>query len=245
VITLSLWSLWRAASPSPELPTPSNEFGPVVQQLEDALPTALLVLDLLGVFFFAVSGSLLAARRHFDIVGSLFLAFLAGLGGGVVRDLIINQDVPNAFSNPLYLIPPTLAAAVVYARMVRHDRMRRTLLVFDAAGLALFCVTGARTALAAGITPVMAVLLGMSTAVVGGLLRDVVANEVPEIFNPQGLYAVPALFGAALTSLLWWMGWFNVFTAGLVMVAVFTFRLVSLRKRWMAPYADRGITAGG
>lgn len=237
MISLALWG----ASPSPELPSPSNQLDPVVEQLESALPTLLLVLDLLGVFFFAVSGSLLAARRHFDIIGSMFLAFFAGLGGGVVRDLIINEDVPNSFSNPLYLLPPLLAAGLVYVRLIRQDRMRRALLVFDAAGLALFCVTGTRTALAAGITPVMAIVLGVTTAVVGGLLRDVTANEVPEIFNPRGLYAVPALFGAALTALLWWLGWFNVFTAGLIMIAVFAFRLASLRHRWTAPYADRGI----
>lgn len=203
------------------------------------LEALLLVLDLLGVFFFAVSGSLLAARRQFDLVGSLFLAFLAGLGGGVVRDLIINEDVPNAFANPLYLIPPALAAGLVYFRLVTQGRLRRTLLVFDAAGLALFCVTGTRTALAAGIEPIMAILLGMATGVVGGLLRDVVANEVPEIFNRHGLYAVPALFGAGLSSLLWTLDVFNWLTAALVMLAVFTFRLVSFRMGWMAPNAAR------
>ncbi|MDI3330174.1 MAG: TRIC cation channel family protein [Micrococcus sp.] len=237
MITLALWR----ASVDPEIPSPSEELDPVVEQVESALPTLLLILDLLGVFFFAVSGSLLAARRHFDIIGSLFLAFFAGLGGGVVRDLIINEDVPNAFSNPLYLLPPLLAAALVYVRLIRQDRMRRALLVFDAAGLALFCVTGTRTALAAGITPVMAVVLGVTTAVVGGLLRDVTANEVPEIFNPRGLYAVPALFGAALSALLWSLGWFTWLTAALIVVAVFVFRVASLRRRWMAPYADRGI----
>ena len=204
------------------------------------LDTLLLVLDLLGVFFFAVSGSLLAARRQFDLIGSVFLAFLAGLGGGVVRDLIINEDVPHAFANPLYLIPPALAAALVYFRLVTQGRLRRTLLVFDAAGLALFCVTGTRTALAAGIEPIMAILLGVATGVVGGLLRDVVANEVPEIFNRHGLYAVPALFGAGLSSLLWTLDLFDWLTAALVMLAVFAFRLVSFRMRWMAPNAARG-----
>ncbi|MGM7666692.1 trimeric intracellular cation channel family protein [Microbacterium sp. A93] len=203
------------------------------------LETLLLVLDLLGVFFFAVSGSLLAARRQFDLIGSLFLAFLAGLGGGVVRDLIIDEGVPYAFSNPLYLIPPALAAGLVYFRLVTQGRLRRTLLVFDAAGLALFCVTGTRTALAAGIEPIMAILLGMVTGVVGGLLRDVVANEVPEIFNRHGLYAVPALFGAGLSSLLWTLDAFNWLTAALVMLAVFAFRLISFRMGWVAPNAAR------
>ena len=203
------------------------------------LDSLLLVLDLWGVFFFAVSGCLLAVRRQFDIIGSVFLAFLAGLGGGVVRDLIIDDGVPNAFANPLYLIPPAVAAALVYFRLITQGRLRRTLLVFDAAGLALFCVTGTRTALSAGIEPIMAILLGVATGVVGGLLRDVVANEVPEIFNRHGLYAVPALLGAGLSSLLWTLDVFNWLTAALVMMAVFAFRLISLRRRWMAPNAAR------
>ncbi|WP_313817533.1 trimeric intracellular cation channel family protein [Citricoccus sp.] len=203
------------------------------------LDSLLLILDLSGVFFFAVSGCLLAARRQFDIIGSVFLAFLAGLGGGVVRDLIIDDGVPNAFANPLYLIPPAVAAALVYFRLITQGRLRRTLLVFDAAGLALFCVTGTRTALAAGIEPAMAILLGVATGVVGGLLRDVVANEVPEIFNRHGLYAVPALFGAGLSSLLWTLDIFNWLTAALVMGAVFAFRVISLRRRWVAPNAAR------
>ncbi|NUL44536.1 trimeric intracellular cation channel family protein [Cellulosimicrobium funkei] len=203
------------------------------------LEALLLVLDLCGVFFFAVSGSLLAARRQFDLIGSVFLAFLAGLGGGVVRDLIIDDGVPHAFADPLYLIPPAVAAVLVYFRIITQGRLRRTLLVFDAAGLALFCVTGTRTALAAGIEPITAVLLGVSTAVVGGILRDVVANEVPELFNRHGLYAVPALLGASLSSLLWTLDMFTWLTAALVAVAVFALRLTSLRRRWMAPNATR------
>lgn len=208
--------------------------APLAPEYVDGL---LVLLDLLGVFFFAVSGSLLAARRQFDLVGSLFLAFLAGLGGGVVRDLIINERVPHAFSNPLYLIPPVLAATLVYTRLISQGRLRRTLLTFDAAGLALFCVMGTRTALSAGIEPIMATLLGVSTGVVGGLLRDVVANEVPELFNRHGLYAVPAMLGAALSSVLWVLDIFNWLTASLVMLAVFAFRIASLLRRWHAPHS--------
>lgn len=199
----------------------------------------LMILDLAGIFFFAVSGSLLAARRNFDIVGSLILGSLAGLGGGVVRDLVINQGVPGAFADPIYLLPPILAAVLVFAHALGVQRYRRTLLVFDAAGLALFCVTGTLTALAAHLHPVSAALLGVTTAVGGGLLRDVVANEVPQLFNPRGVYAVPAMFGAGLTSVLSVSGLLNPVVGIGVAMLVFTLRILSLRYGWRIPLAGR------
>src|SRR4051794_11364956 len=96
-----------------------------------------LVLDLLGTFFFAISGCLLAARRGFDIVGSLLLGSLTGLGGGVVRDVIIGV-APTAFAQPVYMVPPVAAALLVYFLVQHVERFSRTLLVFDAGGLALF-----------------------------------------------------------------------------------------------------------
>ncbi|GAA1919756.1 trimeric intracellular cation channel family protein [Arthrobacter gandavensis] len=199
----------------------------------------LLILDLAGIFFFAVSGSLLAARRNFDIVGSLMLGSFVGLGGGVIRDLIINQGVPLAFSKPVYLLPPLLAAILVFTHALGVQRYRRTLLVFDAAGLALFCVTGTLTAHQAGLNPVSAALLGVTTAVGGGLLRDVVANEVPQVFNPRGVYAIPALLGAGLVSLFTALGVFGPVLGIAVAALVFTLRILSLRYGWRIPLAGR------
>ncbi len=156
------------------------------------LAEVLLALELIGTFAFAVSGALLAAKKGVDIIGSLLLASLAGLGGGVIRDVILNEGVPTAFAAPQYLIPVVVAVTAVYVRAIREDRLRRTLLVFDAVGLSVFCVMGTSIAFAAGLNPVAAALLGLTTAVGGGILRDVVANEIPEIFNPKGVYAVPS-----------------------------------------------------
>ena len=205
----------------------------------------LLILDLAGIFFFAVSGSLLAARRNFDIVGSLLLGSFVGLGGGVVRDLIINQGVPKAFADPIYLLPPLLAAILVFSHALGVQRYRRTLLVFDAAGLALFCVTGTLTAPAAHLHPVSAALLGVTTAVGGGLLRDVVANEVPQLFNPRGVYAVPAMLGAGLASCLSVWGLFNPAVGIAVALLVFALRILSLRYGWRIPLAGRTEASAG
>ena len=196
-----------------------------------------LALDLLGVFFFAVSGSLLAVRREFDIVGSLLLGTCVGLGGGILRDVIIDAGVPRAFDSPIYLVPPVVAAVVVYFFAHAVQRFHNLLLTFDAAGMALFSVTGTLVALAAGMNPTAAAILGVVTAVGGGVIRDVVANDVPQIFRARGLYAIPALIGAALTSLASWAGWFGVGTGTAIAAVVFALRMVSLRYRWGAPPA--------
>jgi uncharacterized membrane protein YeiH len=195
-----------------------------------------LVLDLLGTFFFAISGCLLAARRGFDIVGSLLLGSLTGLGGGVVRDLIIGV-APTAFVRPAYLVPPAAAVLLVYFLVHHVERFPRTLLVFDAGGLALFCITGTAKALDAGLNPVAAALLGVTTGVGGGLLRDVVANRDPQLFNPRDIYAVPALLGSALITALWHLGLFNPVSEVCVAAVVFTLRLLSLRYGWRIPHA--------
>lgn len=205
-----------------------------------AFEAAPVWLDLLGVFFFAVSGSLLAVRKDIDIVGSLLLASLVGLGGGIIRDLILAGGPPAAFSNPAYLVPPLLATVLVYSLYTSVARFTSLLTLFDAGGLALFCMTGTVKALDAGMNPVAAALLGVITAAGGGLLRDVTANEVPELFNPRDIYALPAFLGAALTTVLWVVGAFNVFTAAGIATVVFTFRVLAWRRSWQAPLAVHG-----
>ncbi|MDP5227483.1 MULTISPECIES: TRIC cation channel family protein [Arthrobacter] len=200
----------------------------------------LQALDLLGVFFFAVSGSLLAARKGFDVIGSLLLACLVGMGGGVVRDVILAVGIPSAFNDPVYLIPPVLAAALVYVLFNSVQRYTSLLTLFDAAGLALFCISGTLKAITYGANPVTAVLLGVTTAVGGGVLRDITANEVPSLFNAREIYALPAFVGAALTALVWNLGWFTIVTGPAIAALVFVFRVVAWRRHWCVPLAVRG-----
>jgi uncharacterized membrane protein YeiH len=101
-------------------------------------------------------------------------------------------------------------------------------------------MTGTLKALATGLNPVASVLLGVTTAVGGGLLRDVTANEVPQLFNPKDIYALPAFLGAAMTAVLSVVGVFNVLTAAMIAAAVFTFRVLAWRRSWQAPLAVRG-----
>lgn len=197
----------------------------------------LLVVELLGVFCFAVSGCLLAATRSFDIVGSVVLGGLAGLGGGITRDVIIDADVPASFDRPVYLLAVVAAVLVVRAGWITPGRLRRSILLVDAGGLALFCVSGTLIALAAGFNPVGATLMGVTTACGGGVLRDVVAREVPVILKPDsGLYAVPAAVGAGLVALLASLGLNPDHLVGPAEIAViglvFGIRVLALRLRW-------------
>ncbi|MHA7208770.1 trimeric intracellular cation channel family protein [Arthrobacter sp. MDT1-65] len=197
-----------------------------------------LAADLLGVFFFAVSGSLLAARKGFDLVGSLLLASLASLGGGVARDLIIDVP-PAAFTEPVYLLPPLLATVVVFFVFSGVERVKRVLVLFDAAGLALFCITGTVKALDVGLHPVSAILLGVTTAVGGGLLRDVVANEIPQLFDPRDIYALPAMLGATIVTVLYLTESFTLVTGTVAASLVFSLRVLAWRYGWHAPLAAR------
>jgi uncharacterized membrane protein YeiH len=195
-----------------------------------------LALDLLGTFFFAISGSLLAAQRGFDIIASLLLGSLTGLGGGVIRDLVIGAP-PAAFAEPVHFVAPALAAVLVFFLSGLVQRFSRTLLVFDAGGLAVFCTTGTVTALSAGMNPTAAILLGVTTGVGGGLMRDVVANRDPQLFNPNDLYAVPAFIGAVLIAGLWYLGWYGPVALYAVTAVVFAFRVLSLHFGWRIPHA--------
>ncbi len=195
-----------------------------------------LALDLLGTFFFALSGSLLAVKRGFDIVASLLLGSLTGLGGGVLRDLIIGRT-PAAFDEPIHLLPPVIAMIVMFYLSGHVQRYWKTILMFDAVGLAVFCTTGSVIALDFGMNPPAALLLGVTTAVGGGLMRDVVANHDPQLFNPRDLYAVPAFAGAGMIVLLWQLGWEGPIALYSVTVAVLVFRLLSLQFKWRVPNA--------
>ena len=177
-------------------------------------------LDLLGVLAFAVSGNLLAARKNIDIMGSLVLGLCAGLGGGIMRDVILGR-LPNSLQEPIYLIPPVVTALTVYLLGQRALHARVPIVAFDALGLGVFATTGTTIAMDAGLPFASALLLGVLTAVGGGMIRDVLANEIPAVFNGSDLYIIPAIVGAGLTALLWGIGWFELWVALVIAVLVF------------------------
>jgi uncharacterized membrane protein YeiH len=159
-------------------------------------PTLILVLNLAGTFVFGLSGGLAAVRAKLDLFGVVVLAAVVGLAGGITRDLLIGVP-PATFRDWRYLAAAGAAGLTCYFARPALERLTRSVLVFDAVGLGLFCVTGATKALDYGVGPVAAVLLGAITGIGGGILRDVLLREVPTVLR-HDLYAIPALLGAGV-----------------------------------------------
>src|SRR3954468_10564217 len=159
-------------------------------------PTLILALNLVGTFVFGLSGGLAAVRGRLDLFGVVVLSAVVGLAGGITRDLLIGTP-PATFRDWRYLAAAAAAGLACYFGRPVLERLQRSVLVFDAVGLGLFCVTGASKALDFGVGPVPAVLLGAITGIGGGILRDVLLSDVPIVLR-QDLYAIPAMLGAAV-----------------------------------------------
>jgi uncharacterized membrane protein YeiH len=160
----------------------------------------LLGLDLVGTFVFALSGATAGVKPRLDFFGVLVMSFAAANSGGIARDLLIGAVPPAAVSDWRYLAVSLLAGAITFYWHPVIDWLRSPVLVFDGAGLALFAVSGTQKALAFGLNPIMAALLGMLTGIGGGIVRDVLLAEVPMVLRSD-LYAVAALSGAAVVAI--------------------------------------------
>ncbi len=196
--------------------------------------TLLVVLDLCGIFVFATTGALVGVRKRLDVFGVLVLAGTTGLGGGLLRDVLIGATPPAALADWRYLIVPVVAGVVTFLFHPAVGRFERVITVFDAAGLGLFGVTGALKALEYGLGPVPAALLGMITGIGGGIARDLLAGRVPVVFSSE-LYATPALLAATWAVLAegWGLSVVLVTIPGVVLC--FGLRILALRRNWHAP----------
>lgn len=201
-----------------------------------AIKTLVLTLDLIGTFVFALSGATAGARRRLDIFGVLVLSFVAANSGGIVRDLLIGATPPAAIKDWRYLAVSLLAGMVIFFWYPIINRLRNAVLLFDGAGLALFCVAGAQKALVFGLDPVMAALLGMLTGIGGGIARDVLLNEVPAVFRSD-IYAVAALAGAGIVVLGDALRLPTAATACAGAAVCFGLRLAAIRFGWHLPTA--------
>lgn len=199
----------------------------------------LLVLDLIGTFVFALSGGVAGVKERLDLFGVLVLSFAAASAGGIMRDLLIGAVPPAAISDWRYLAVSLIAGLVVFFSYPISERVRNLrnhVLVFDAAGLALFAVAGTQKALGFGLNPVMAALLGVLTAIGGGMLRDVLVAQVPTVLRAE-LYAVAALAGAVVVVVGHVMNLSPTATAIAGALLCFGIRFVAIRRGWRLPVA--------
>jgi Predicted membrane protein len=199
----------------------------------------LRVLDLAGTFVFALSGAVAGVRQRLDLFGVLVLSFAAASAGGIMRDLLIGAVPPAAIKDWRYLGVSLLAGLVIFIWLPRSDRLprlRNLILVFDGAGLALFAVVGAQKALGYGLNPAMAALLGMLSGIGGGMLRDLLVSEIPNVLRSE-LYAVAALAGGAVVVVGHLLNLSPVAAASAGAAFCFGIRLIAIWRGWHLPVA--------
>lgn len=192
------------------------------------------VVDLLGVFVGALTGALVGRRLRYDIMGLWFLALFSGLGGGIVRDVMIDVGPPLALTELVYL--PTVAAAVAVSWMfgTRIAQLKRSITIIDAFAISAFAVAGSLRAADVGLEPLSVILLGVITAVGGGIIRDTVIGETPTVFKKSDLYGLAALGVCIVVVILRELGSPRELTVVVGIATGIFLRLGSIRWGWMS-----------
>ena len=196
--------------------------------------TLLLVLDLVGIAVFALSGGLVGVEKKLDLFGVLALAATSALGGGIIRDLLLGIAPPATFTDARYLVVPVVCGVFVFYVHPAISRLQKPLIVLDAAGLGLFAVAGTQKALNAGLNASASVGIGMLTAIGGGVARDVLVREIPVVLHRE-IYATAAIAAAIVVVVgdEWNLNQSAVAIAGIVLA--FSIRVISKWRGWSAP----------
>ena len=206
----------------------------------DKLHTLYNFLDLAGTFVFAISGAVAAKQRGLDLFGICAIAFVVACGGGIIRDLCIGAIPPAGLTNWQYLLAAMVAAGMTIGLNSFVQRLNHPVLFFDALGLSLFAVTGAQKSLAYGHNAEVAVLLGITTAVGGGVLRDILLNRIPLILEKE-IYASAAFVGALIVVLGSYLNWISGDWVSIIALMIcFGLRLLALHYHWNLPvYSEK------
>ncbi|MFW0786831.1 trimeric intracellular cation channel family protein [Gordonia sp. CPCC 206044] len=196
------------------------------------------ILNDVGIAVFAASGAMLGVRKGFDLWGIVTVGALTGVGGGILRDVLLGITPPSSVQNWPPILVATVASLVVFFFHPTFTQLRRSVLILDAIGMGLFATSGAAIAVDQHVSAFAAAIVGLLTAIGGGILRDALANEIPLLLRPSDLYAVPALIGATVVGVggtessvpIWvWLVVGAVLATGL--------RLASLVFGWRLPTA--------
>lgn len=188
----------------------------------------LLVFDYIGTFVFAISGTLTAANKRLDFFGATVIGFVTAVGGGTLRDMMLG-DLPVAWMqnlNYFWLIIAGVAVTIIFRKQVMQ--LKRTLFLFDTIGIAVFTILGLKKALLLNIDPPLAVMMGLSSAVVGGVIRDTLCNELPLIFHRE-IYATACIAGALVYLLLRYLGLPEVICEISTVVSIIAIRIVVVK----------------
>jgi uncharacterized membrane protein YeiH len=191
-------------------------------------------LDLLGTAAFAASGALMGVRKRMDLLGVIVLGVVTATGGGVVRDLLLNDAPPFCFKNEFYLYLSVGVAIIVFLAPGRFERIRKEMLLLDALGLGTFLVIGTSKALAFKLGFMGSILMGVMTATCGGMIRDVLSNEIPLILQRE-IYASACVAGGAALYLMNQAGFAEPLRLTVAALLVIAIRFAAILKGWQLP----------
>ncbi len=199
----------------------------------------LLLFDYLGTMVFAISGTLTAAQKRLDIFGAIFIGFVTAIGGGTVRDVMLG-NLPVSWIqsyNYFYVILAGILITIVFKKAV--VKLRNTLFLFDTIGIGVFTVLGLETALTFGISAPIAVIMGLSSAVVGGIIRDTLTNELPLIFHKE-IYATACITGAIIFLILYYLNVPEVICESVTVLSIIGIRVWAVRYNITMPQVSLG-----
>lgn len=189
------------------------------------------LFDILGTFVFAISGVLTAIEKKFDLVGSIIIGFVTALGGGTLRDILIGSTPVGWMHNHDYII--TILVAVITSYVFKNHilKLRRSMFFFDTIGIGLFTILGLQKTMDTGLSIPIALMMGVVSAVFGGVIRDVLTNVIPLIFRKE-IYATACLIGGIVFILLEHMNEYQLINIMVSMITVILIRYVSVKRNW-------------
>lgn len=187
------------------------------------------IIDILGIIAFAISGVLVAMDKKLDLFGIFIIAFVTSVGGGTLRDILIGHTPVTWMQEGIYMlvIALTVIFSIIFAKHLHH--LRRTLLLFDSIGIGLFTLLGIEKGLTANLSPIMCIALGTITACFGGVIRDILCNEIPVIFRRKEIYATACILGGCSYFLLILLPFDGAYAYILAILIIIISRLLAVR----------------
>lgn len=196
--------------------------------------TALYALDLLGTLVFAISGTLSAANKKLDLFGAYFTGFITAIGGGTLRDVILGNFPIGWISDLNYLIVISTGVALTFLFKMHIMKLKRTLFLFDTIGIGVFTIIGIEKSLELGIHPFLSIIMGLFSAVMGGVIRDTLCNDIPLIFRKE-IYATACLVGGIVFIILNHFGIDSALNQFLTISIIIIIRIICIRFKLSLP----------
>lgn len=197
------------------------------------------ILDLIGTFVFAISGALIASKKKFDAFGTLVIAFVTAVGGGTLRDMMIGSTPVGWMNDTNYIVMVGLGlvTSILFKKYIL--KLSKTMFLFDTIGIGLFTILGLQKTLGLGLSPMIAVIMGMVSATFGGVVRDTLTNEVPLIFRKE-VYATACLLGGVLYLILDMFYLEESWKIAITVLVIMIIRILAVKRKWSLPLPEIG-----